>query len=188
MLECVNGEYGDYYKALTEQATNPTWLNQPESEGLSETAVNKLNEANRCMKRQRSSLTPPLEKTKHIYPPPEWVRLWMLIGRCHVQFFRDWVNIHCYYSNCFKENFIILQWFFVHQTVTYLKLAVHIMCAILIGMLFGDSGSNATKQVSNLSSYICHCLYLWYTTMMPGILRCKYLSTKASCYRSIFFN
>lgn len=30
--------------------------------------------------------------TKHMYPPPEWMRLWLLIGRCHVQIFRDWVN------------------------------------------------------------------------------------------------
>lgn len=60
------------------------------------------------------------------------------------------------------------------QTLTYLKLAMHIVSAIMIGLFFGDSGVNATKQISNVGMIMIHCVYLWYTTIMPGILRCEY--------------
>jgi len=150
LLECVNGEFGDYTDELAESAKNPQWrYDQVEEENvtnhLNEVQIIKMVEAT-TPKRISPSVTPPMSTTKHIYPPPEWVRLWLLIGRCHVQFFRDW-------------------------TVTYLKLIVHIACALMIGLLYGDSGSNATKQVANLGSFIIHCVYLWYTTMMPGVLR-----------------
>lgn len=59
------------------------------------------------------------------------------------------------------------------QTLTYLKLAMHIVSAIMIGLFFGDSGVNATKQISNVGMIMIHCVYLWYTTIMPGILRCE---------------
>lgn len=147
LLECVNGDYGDYTESLVECAKNPQWRYEMESksDNYSEIQLVEMLKEDSA-KRTRPSVTPPLETTKHIYPPAEWMRLWILIGRCHVQFFRDW-------------------------TVTYLKLIVHILCAILIGTIFGDSGSNATKQVSNLGAFIIHCVYLWYTTMMPGVLR-----------------
>lgn len=61
----------------------------------------------------------------------------------------------------------------VFQTLTYLKLGMHILSAIMIGLFFGDSGINATKQISNVGMIMIHCVYLWYTTIMPGILRCK---------------
>lgn len=59
------------------------------------------------------------------------------------------------------------------QSLTHVKLLMHILCAVIIGFLFGDSGSNANKQLSNFGSYLVHTLYLWYTTIMPGVLRCK---------------
>ncbi|ETN64305.1 abc transporter [Anopheles darlingi] len=59
-------------------------------------------------------------------------------------------------------------------TVTHLKLFVHIVCAIVIGLLFGDSGINATKSISNVASFLVHILYLWYTTLMPGVLKYPY--------------
>ncbi|XP_018804492.1 PREDICTED: ATP-binding cassette sub-family G member 1 isoform X1 [Bactrocera latifrons] len=153
LLECVNGDYGDHTDDLAAAARQPKWrcdydAEQPQHlDGLNGVQIVKIMESKRGGVKQLSpSITPPISATKHVYPPPEWMRLWLLIGRCHVQFFRDW-------------------------TVTYLKLVVHIICAILIGLLYGDSGSNATKQIANLGSFTIHNTYLWYTTMMPGLLR-----------------
>ncbi|XP_055916554.1 ATP-binding cassette sub-family G member 1-like [Eupeodes corollae] len=144
LLEVVSGEYGNFSKELYESAQNKAWRYEAidDVENMNSVQLVKMNEAAESIQRR----WPSIESTKHIYPPPEWVKLWLLIGRCHVQFFRDW-------------------------TVTYLKLAMHIMCAVLIGLLYGDSGSNATKAISNVGLFIFGIAYLWYTTMMPGILR-----------------
>ncbi|XP_004531236.1 ATP-binding cassette sub-family G member 1 [Ceratitis capitata] len=154
LLECVNGEYGDHTEVLATAARQPEWRHDhtqdPQHlEGLSGEEIAKMSELQRRAEGKKlltPSVTPPSSVSKHIYPPPEWMRLWLLIGRCHVQFFRDW-------------------------TVTHLKLGVHIACAILIGLLYGNSGSNATKQIANIGSFTVHNTYLWYTTMMPGLLR-----------------
>ncbi|XP_030382849.1 ATP-binding cassette sub-family G member 1 [Scaptodrosophila lebanonensis] len=150
LLECVNGDYGDYTEALAECSKDSRWcydqeLLQDSAEPPSEAQVAKFNE----LRGQPPKLTkaePTNELTRHTYPPPEWMRLWLLIGRCHLQFFRDW-------------------------TVTYLKLFTHILSAVMIGLFFGDSGINATKQISNVGMIMVHCVYLWYTTIMPAILR-----------------
>lgn len=78
--------------------------------------------------------------------PSELTQLWVLIGRCNVQLYRDW-------------------------TVTHLKLLLHILCAIVIGLYFGDSGINASKSISNIGFLLVNIVYIWYTTMMPGVLR-----------------
>ncbi|XP_037960649.1 ATP-binding cassette sub-family G member 1 [Teleopsis dalmanni] len=148
LLECVNGDYGNHTQALADSAQNPQWRNDQNCEQndlFHDVQIVQMANVN-DVRNHKISLTPPMDSTQHVYPPPEWMRLWILIGRCHVLFFRDW-------------------------TVTYLKLIMHILCAILVGFLYGDSGSNATKQVSNLTSFLIHCVYLWYTTMMPGVLR-----------------
>ncbi|XP_013112641.1 ATP-binding cassette sub-family G member 1 [Stomoxys calcitrans] len=145
LLECVNGDFGDYTSALTEAAKKPEWRHDYDRSRSAITASEKISEALSATngKHCPSQQTP---TSSHIYPPPEWMRLWLLIGRCHVQIFRDW-------------------------SLTHIKLLMHILCAILIGLLFGDSGSNADKQLSNFGSFLVHSLYLWYTTIMPGVLR-----------------
>ncbi|XP_030080305.1 ATP-binding cassette sub-family G member 1 isoform X2 [Drosophila hydei] len=154
LLECVNGDFDDHTEALTECAKDTRWrydqqLLQDEAEPPTDAQVAKFNES----QTQGQAAQPKIQKVesakeliKHTYPPPEWVRLWLLIGRCHLQFFRDW-------------------------TLTYLKLGMHILSAVMIGLFFGDSGINATKQISNVGMIMIHCVYLWYTTIMPGILR-----------------
>ncbi|XP_058446480.1 ATP-binding cassette sub-family G member 1 isoform X2 [Malaya genurostris] len=78
--------------------------------------------------------------------PNEFAKLLILMRRCNVQLYRDW-------------------------TVTHLKLFFHVVCAVVVGLLFGDSGINGTKSVSNVASFLVHILYLWYTTLMPGVLK-----------------
>lgn len=51
---------------------------------------------------------------------------------------------------------------------------MHIFCALTIGIIFGDSGSNAKKVISNVGLFLVAVVYLWYTTIMPGVLRCKF--------------
>ncbi|XP_016991260.1 ATP-binding cassette sub-family G member 1 [Drosophila rhopaloa] len=159
LLECANGDYGDQTESLAEAAKDTRWrydqqLMQGEAAVLpSETQVAKFNESQspgqvqvQVQKIEIQNMESSKDLTKHTYPPTEYMRLWLLIGRCHLQFFRDW-------------------------TVTYLKLAIHVICSVLIGLFFGDSGSNATKQISNVGMIMIHCVYLWYTTIMPAILR-----------------
>lgn len=50
---------------------------------------------------------------------------------------------------------------------------LHILCATLIGLLYGDSGSNASKSFENVGFLLIGIVYLWYTTVMPGVLKCK---------------
>uniref|UniRef100_T1PFN6 ABC-2 type transporter n=1 Tax=Musca domestica TaxID=7370 RepID=T1PFN6_MUSDO len=149
LLECVNGDYGDYTMALAEAAQKPEWRHDYNRSRPAIMASDKIVEANLEITSNGKVLHAQetfSNNSSHLYPPPEWMRLWLLIGRCHVQIFRDW-------------------------SLTHIKLLMHILCAIIIGLLFGDSGSNADKQLSNFGSYLVHTLYLWYTTIMPGVLR-----------------
>ncbi|KAM8718010.1 hypothetical protein ACLKA7_004679 [Drosophila subpalustris] len=166
LLECVNGDFEDHTEALVECAKDTRWrydqqlMPEEADEPPTEAQVAKFNESQTQgqatgtgtgtgagqAKVQLQKVESAKELIKHTYPPPEWMRLWLLIGRCHLQFFRDW-------------------------TLTYLKLGMHVLSAIMIGLFFGDSGINATKQISNVGMIMIHCVYLWYTTIMPGILR-----------------
>lgn len=108
MLECVNGDFEDHTEALTECAKDTRWRYDQELmldeavEPPTEAQVAKFNESQNPQQGQHvvTVQQPQLQKmestkemVKHTYPPPEWVRLWLLIGRCHLQFFRDWVRI-----------------------------------------------------------------------------------------------
>lgn len=83
------------------------------------------------------------------------------------------VTVTLYFTNKFE-----------FQTVTHLKLALHILCATLIGLLYGDSGSNASKSIENVGFLLIGVAYLWYTTVMPGVLKCKKKSNN-SCRKFI---
>lgn len=103
--------------------------------------------------------------------PSEWSKFCTLVGRCRVHYFRDWVRD----SNSTMVD-IFTQWIlyanFSIQTVTHLKLLLHILCATLIGLLYGNSGSNANKAIENVGFFMVGVAYLWYTTVMPGVLKC----------------
>lgn len=88
VLECVNGDHGDYTSILAEAAMKPEWGHNYNSSRSAITNGDKVTEAV-AEANGKNAHTP--MSTSHVYPPPEWMRLWLLIGRCHVQIFRDWV-------------------------------------------------------------------------------------------------
>lgn len=96
MLECVNGDYGDYTMALAEAAQKPEWRHDYNRSRPAIMASDKIVEANLGITSNGKVLHAQetfSNNSSHLYPPPEWMRLWLLIGRCHVQIFRDWVSI-----------------------------------------------------------------------------------------------
>lgn len=42
--------------------------------------------------------------------------------------------------------------------------------------MYGDSGVNANKSVANVGLCLIGVAYLWYTTMMPSVLKCNYFN------------
>ncbi|XP_037826696.1 ATP-binding cassette sub-family G member 1-like [Lucilia sericata] len=95
LLECVNGDYGDYTDSLAQAALLPQWRHdyydeQSVSSTLHNVQIVRMSDTSRQFE-DKKSLSLSNAVNKHMYPPPEWMRLWLLIGRCHVQIFRDWV-------------------------------------------------------------------------------------------------
>ncbi|XP_055371508.1 ATP-binding cassette sub-family G member 1 [Condylostylus longicornis] len=139
LLEVTNGEYGDYTKAMVEAAKDTKWRRYDLESNSIHSKIKERSDHNGTKKIKSY-------QNNHIYPPDELFRLWVLLGRCYVQFYRDW-------------------------TATHLRLIAHICCGILMGLLYGDSGINASKTISNTGLFLVTIVYLWYTTSMPGVLR-----------------
>uniref|UniRef100_A0A1A9WKJ0 ABC transporter domain-containing protein n=1 Tax=Glossina brevipalpis TaxID=37001 RepID=A0A1A9WKJ0_9MUSC len=152
LLECVNGDYGDFVDVLKEESQKAEWYYNNNNKSNMRT-LEAGNEIQVPKMSGTSEVSVTFDATKHIYPPPEWMRLWMLVGRCHVQILRNW-------------------------TTTHLKLLLHIVCAVLVGFLYGDSGSNANKQLIIFSSiysiiiYILTDQYMEFDRIVKFILTC----------------
>ncbi|XP_023942466.2 dnaJ homolog subfamily C member 10 [Bicyclus anynana] len=78
--------------------------------------------------------------------PHELYKFTVLLRRCFIQQYRDW-------------------------TVTHLKVLLHLVIGILLGLLFQRAGADASKTFSNLSYLIVSAAYLTYTSLMPGVLK-----------------
>ncbi|KAK2589086.1 hypothetical protein KPH14_001917 [Odynerus spinipes] len=81
-----------------------------------------------------------------INTPSEVTRFWILLNRCFVQLYRDW-------------------------TVTHLKVIVHFLVGVLLGLLFENAGAEGSKSVNNIGFYLVSVVYLCYTSMMPAVLK-----------------
>ncbi|XP_053676005.1 ATP-binding cassette sub-family G member 1 [Anopheles nili] len=167
LLEVTNKEHGNFTQALAKAATDASWRLGPLlpvvdrlGGGPGELACLPAYDSNHNDAIYRKEQAEPLAVTverlpvktmehQHRRRPSEFAKLLILMKRSNIQLYRDW-------------------------TVTHLKLFVHIVCAVVIGLLFGDSGINATKSISNVASFMVHILYLWYTTLMPGVLKYPY--------------
>ena len=81
-----------------------------------------------------------------INSPSEFTKFGVLVRRCFVQLYRDW-------------------------TVTHLKLLLHFLVGVLLGLNFTNSGSDGSKTISNIGFLIATSVYLCYTSMMPAVLK-----------------
>ncbi|XP_072938569.1 ATP-binding cassette sub-family G member 4-like [Epargyreus clarus] len=121
----------------------------------------KFNEilAKKCMVQEISSPTPPSSPDAPEAPqfscgkmsivinkPHELYKFGILFKRCLVQQYRDW-------------------------TTTHLKVVLHVMTGVLLGILYGNAGNDASKTFSNLSYFIVSAVYLCYTSLMPAVLK-----------------
>ncbi|KAJ8976168.1 hypothetical protein NQ317_002056 [Molorchus minor] len=78
--------------------------------------------------------------------PSEWTRFLILLSRCGTQLFRDW-------------------------TISQLKLILHVLVGLFLGITFLNAGTDASKVVNNLGLMFCSVVYLAYTSLMPSVLK-----------------
>lgn len=154
LLEVANGEYGNFTYALAKAAMTEQWRSSNSIEYIQDEyndynsdrgTIDEVISQNTDEKRislytktseELSSKISFNSRSTMRSTPSEFTRLSILISRCYVQLFRDW-------------------------TVTHLKLLLHILCGVLIGLFFGDSGVNAHKSISNIGFFLANIVYLW---------------------------
>lgn len=151
MLEVANGEYGNFTYQLAKAAISDQWRTSTTTVYIRDDYETRLNknedEISDNTEEKRISVYTKTSDSENLSgkmsfkssiktTPSELTRLWVLISRCNVLLFRDW-------------------------TVTHLKLFLHILCAIVIGLYFGDAGVNASKSISNVGFLIINAVYLW---------------------------
>ncbi|CAH1236090.1 unnamed protein product [Diabrotica balteata] len=78
--------------------------------------------------------------------PSEWKRFFILLKRSSIQLYRDW-------------------------TISQLKLVLHLLVGLFLGVTFQNCGRDATKVISNLGFLQVGIVYLAYTSMMPAVLK-----------------
>ncbi|XP_028172051.1 dnaJ homolog subfamily C member 10-like [Ostrinia furnacalis] len=81
-----------------------------------------------------------------VNPPHELYKFGILFRRCLIQQYRDW-------------------------TVTHLKVLLHIVIGVILGLLFEQAGNDGSKTISNLGYLIVSVAYLCYTSLMPAVLK-----------------
>ncbi|XP_003702926.2 ATP-binding cassette subfamily G member 4 [Megachile rotundata] len=81
-----------------------------------------------------------------IQPPSELEKFFVLMHRCALQLTRDWTAVH-------------------------LKIVIHLLMGIFLGLLFTDTGENGSKTISNVGLFLVNLVYLNYTCMMPTVFR-----------------
>lgn len=87
------------------------------------------------------------EKTKLMMDPPsEMTKFKILLYRYGLILCRDW-------------------------SISYIKVIVHFLVAILLGLLFKHAGNDASKTISNVSFLMVTGIYFTYTSMMPAVLK-----------------
>lgn len=150
LIDVANGEFGNFNYQLAKAAIGSQWRTSTSTVYIRDEYDNQSDKtedeiSNGTDEKRISIYTKTSDdcsgklsfKTGIRTSPSEWTRLWVLISRCNVLLFRDW-------------------------TVTHLKLFLHVVCAIIIGFYFGDSGVNANKSISNVGFLIINVVYLWY--------------------------
>ncbi|EFN82123.1 ATP-binding cassette sub-family G member 1, partial [Harpegnathos saltator] len=79
-------------------------------------------------------------------PPTELMRFWILLQRSAILVHRDY-------------------------SIMYIKLFLHFLVAVLLGLLYEHAGDDSNKTISNISYLMVSALYIYYTGMMPAVLK-----------------
>jgi ATP-binding cassette subfamily G (WHITE) protein 1 len=152
LLEVANGEYGNFTYQLAKAAMSEQWRtstntvyirdeyesssDKNDDEISNDTDEKRISVYTKTSESENLSARVSFKSSSIKTTPSELTRLWILISRCNVMLFRDW-------------------------TVTHLKLLLHFISAIIIGLYFGDAGVNANKSISNVGFLIINAVYLW---------------------------
>lgn len=65
------------------------------------------------------------------------------------------------------------------QTLTNLRLAAHLVVAVLIGLVFYDFGQDASTIRSNIACVFFFAIFLFFANAMPAVQMCNVFFTKA---------
>ncbi|KAL6262110.1 hypothetical protein P5V15_007211 [Pogonomyrmex californicus] len=79
-------------------------------------------------------------------PPSELIKFKVLLYRYILIIYRDW-------------------------SVSHVKLLLHFLVAVLLGLLFEKAGKDASKTLNNVGFLLISSLYFTYTSMMPAVLK-----------------
>lgn len=141
LLEVANGEYGNFTEHLSKTAKELNWRSV-----YSSSKTVEVEEENPTSIEEFTISDN--EKKEFILnaPPSEWNKFLVLINRSLLQLYRDW-------------------------TVTHLKLILHTIIGIFIGLFYFNSGNDASKTLANFGYLLVTCAYLCYTSIMPAVLR-----------------
>ncbi|XP_030749381.1 ATP-binding cassette sub-family G member 1-like isoform X2 [Sitophilus oryzae] len=177
LMEVANGEYGDSVDILSlakesclckvenvlqyDQNSNETWKRDschPSSfyTNYSTISASEGNFIKEQKDKEKDMSIEPAIITREILledpeccirkKPSEWTRFLVLFQKQLIYFYRDW-------------------------TVARIKLILHFLVGIFLGVTFQNSGYNASKFITNLSFFMVSVVYLSYTALMPAALR-----------------
>lgn len=105
VLEVANGEYGNFNPQMAAAALDDRWrLPGPPSNGGNTCLLpNSIADNKPTMLTTALPIEPMVKTTvsrvesndsRDVHAvPSEWAKFWVLVGRCHVHYYRDWVSI-----------------------------------------------------------------------------------------------
>ncbi|XP_014472212.1 PREDICTED: ATP-binding cassette sub-family G member 4 isoform X2 [Dinoponera quadriceps] len=96
--------------------------------------------------REPSNNVKVLNDDQMLSPPSELTRFWVLLQRYAILAYRDYSTVR-------------------------VKIVLHFLVAVLLGLLFEQAGNDGSKTISNISYMQVTTLYLFYTGMMPAVLK-----------------
>ncbi|XP_050299547.1 ATP-binding cassette sub-family G member 1 [Anthonomus grandis grandis] len=141
LIEVTNEEHGDCVDRLAVAAKEFDWTNS-----IITKDSEKEKECEMDITRKDSYFYP-IEQCDSVRKrPSEYERFFILVRKQLMYSYRDW-------------------------TVVKLKLMIHLLVGIFLGITFQRSGYEASKTIQNVSFLIISCVYITYTAIMPAALR-----------------
>ncbi|KAL1122044.1 hypothetical protein AAG570_003450 [Ranatra chinensis] len=165
LLDLVTGEFGDFTDQLILAAKDPSWRISPRSIYILYILCIYFSAIVMNFRTGNQHYIKLDNKTEGkacvlISNQSEWSKVPILLKRTALQLHRDW-------------------------TVTYLKLVLHILVSILLGLAYLNAGSDADKAISNLSYILVTIVYLSFTTLIPASLK---LPAEIKVLKKEYFN